>query len=179
MNTQQLNEDVKIKRIQLSASQKFWYYSPSIFFLIPCVLSFWKLTKFYVLDTYQGVRTPQEIASGVYFIIPALLVFLLLRKQLSFKEYQIKYSKIDFEKALKETANTLDWVIDSEEGKVVIAHRNWNWSNSWGELITIVKDTDKIYINSINNPDAIFVSLFSYGWNKKNVRTFIDNIRQN
>lgn len=94
-------------------------------------------------------------------------MLLLLRKQLSFKEYQIKYSKVDFEKALKETANTLDWVIDSEEGKVVIAHRNWNWSNSWGELITIVKDTDKIYINSINNPDAIFVSLFSYGWNKK------------
>jgi len=41
-------------------------------------------------------------------------------------------------------------------------------------MVTIIRDPDRLLINSICDPDNIS-SVASYGWNRKNSRTFLKN----
>jgi hypothetical protein len=42
-------------------------------------------------------------------------------------------------------------------------------------MVTIIKDKDCLLLNSICNPDSMS-SVASYGWNRKNIRTFLKNL---
>lgn len=166
------------KKVKLYKWEKFWHYSVVPFLLIVPMLITWNFIEYY-LGIYEGVRSPFEMVNGYLFIIPAILFYYIQKKRLKLKTYEIRTTEEDFKKAFEKTAIELDWSIEQQSKNFIRAHRGWSWSSSWGELITIIREEDKILINSICDPNAVFISVFSYGWNKRNVKTFVENLKTN
>jgi hypothetical protein len=65
-------------------------------------------------------------------------------------------------------------VIKTKDLFVAKTNPKW-WTGSWGEMITILIDNDKVMINSICDPE-LRASVFSVGRNRKNVNRLIGNI---
>lgn len=172
--TVSVNED---KRITLSKKQLLWHYSVAFFFLIVPLANVWSLVEYYFLDSYNGVLEARDLfLISLGFVFFALAFFFLQRSRLKFKTFYLSYTNEAFDRALKKTSEELKWKIIEKRKGYVRAYRDWDWSASWGELITIKRENGRILINSICNPEAVFISAVSYGWNKKNIRTFIDNL---
>lgn len=167
----------KTEKVKLSFVQLCWHYSVVPFLLITPLLFSWDLLNYYVLRKYDGVREPSELMTiSLFFIALSILFYFIQKRRLRFSEFNIHYTKDAFDKALKKTSEELKWKIIEKRKCYVRAYRNWDGSASWGELITIKQENGRIFINSICNPEAILISVISYGWNRKNVRTFIDNL---
>lgn len=167
----------KTEKVKLSFVQLCWHYSIVPFLLMPSLLLGWNLIGYYVLKKDNGVRDPSELAIILLvFVTLSILLFFIQKRKLRFTEFNISYTNDEFDKALKRTAEELGWKIIEKRKGYVRAYRDWDWSASWGELITIKRDNGRVLINSICNPEAILISVISYGWNRKNVRAFIDNL---
>ena len=137
----------------------------------------YSLFQMYVTKTYTGVRTAQELMfTGYVWLIPAFLLFYFQRNRLKFKEINVQVDTDTFKKAAMLTAEKLGWTISRISSNSITAIRRGGFpSGSWGELITIIKENDRVLINSICDPDNI-ISIASWGWNRKNVNTFKDNL---
>lgn len=159
--------------LKLTKGQLFKHYAIVPFLLIAPIMTTYSLVQIYVTKTYTGVSTADELMlTGYPWLIPALLFYFIQKRRLKFTVINISVDKERFHKAAESTANKLGWTIQHISTDSVIAVRQGRLSSgSWGELITIIRDNDKVLINSICDPDNI-VSVASYGWNKKNVRTF-------
>lgn len=165
-------------RVQLTKQQLFWHFSVVPFLLILPVAILIDIIRIYFDDTYKPVPTEEELLwIAVIFIGLALISFFAQRARLRFIVFEIQYNDGQFENALKMTCENLGWTILTMRKSYVRASRRWNWSSSWGELITIKRKKGKILINSICDPDAI-PSVISYGWNRHNVKTFIGNLKK-
>ncbi len=176
METLFIKEMIKSHRISLSNYQIFWHFSILLFLFVGPLFATWSLIEYYILNSYTGVRKPIEIIDGYLFLIPMLFFYFYQKRKLKLKEFKLKVSNQTFKDAFEKTALELNWNVEINKPTFFRAHRDWNWSDSWGELITIIKDGDRILINSICDPNAIFISVVSYGWNKRNVKTFIKNL---
>ncbi len=154
------------KRVVLRPFEYFWHYSVCFFILNGLLgiiyLDFMKNSEF-VLKQY-------------YYILFILLIimFYIQRRRLKFKIFKTNLSKKDIKDAIKETAIELNWIIDYQNNQITKAHREFDISTggSWGEMITIIYKDNHIYVNSICNPNGLYPSVLSYGWNKKNINTF-------
>ena len=167
----------KRKTLKLTTGQLFNHYAIVLFLLIVPITTTVYLFQIYVTKNYSGVRTTEELMwVGYPGIALAMLVYLLQKKRLKFKEFEISVDADNFKRAGLETASKLGWNIQHISGSSIIAIRPGTLSSgSWGELITIFNDHDKIFINSICDPNNI-ISIASWGWNKKNVKTFMANL---
>lgn len=168
----------KTRRIKLNKEELFWHYSVVLFILMVPIFVTLHIIQYYFFDNYDGVRSPSELAIGYWFILLAILIYYIQKSRLKMKCYNIKTTEEMFKRVIEKTAAELNWSIEQQDKNFVRAHRNWDWSSSWGELITIIREEDKILINSICDPNAIFISVISYGHNKKNVKTFIENLKK-
>ena len=159
--------------LKLTKGQLFGHYAIVPFLLISPIMITYSLFQIYVTKTYTGVSTADELMlTGYPWLIPASLLYFIQKRRLRFTAINISVDKEKFHKAAELTAHKLGWTIQHSTTDSIIAVRQGGFSSgSWGELITIIRDSDKVLINSICNPDNI-VSVASYGWNKKNVRTF-------
>ncbi|MEZ4803506.1 MAG: hypothetical protein R2797_12100 [Gelidibacter sp.] len=168
----------KTKRLKLSKSDLFWHFSIVPLFLIAPIFTLWSFVEYYLLETYDGVRTPIELSkAGIGFLIVAIFFFVLQRNRLKFKEYK-SLTNIEiqsFDLAIQQTARELDWKMDVWEEDFAKAHRNRSDIASRGEMITIIRKNNKILINSICDPNKL-TSVSSLGWNKTNRETFIRNL---
>jgi len=160
------------RKIQLNKRELFWHYSVVLFLLVlPSV------------DLYYEIKKNQplsEIKFSYLFIFFAVIMFYIQRNKLKFKTIQNFYSLEIFDLALKKTAKELNWVIDYRTNDFMRAHRKFDHkeSGSWGEMITINRIDNVILINSICNPNGLFISLFSYGRNKQNINQFVINLEK-
>jgi hypothetical protein len=111
------------------------------------------------------------------FALLAILFSIIQWRRLRFRVFAIQASNKAFQDALSRTAEELGWRIAHNTKRMVRAHRPWNWSGSWGEMITIRRYKDKILINSICDPYTR-PSVVSFGWSRRNVDTFIAYLRQ-
>ncbi len=159
--------------LKLPKWQLFGHYAIVPFLLILPIMTTYSLFQIYVTKNYTGVRTADELMlTGYPWLIPALALYFIQKRRLRFTVINVSVNEEKFHKAVELVADTLAWTIQHSSTDSVIAVRKGGFSSgSWGELITIVRDSDKVLINSICDPDNI-VSVASYGWNKKNVRTF-------
>lgn len=155
----------------LTKGQLFWHYSIILFLLIAPIMATVDVFKYYVTHTYQGVRTIGEMAAWSYLpLIPAIAFYINQKKRLKFKIICVVVDTDSFMNAAKETSKELKWEIIEKNSNLVIARSGFSW-RSWGELITIVKDNDRILFNSICDPDNR-PSIASWGMNKLNLETF-------
>jgi hypothetical protein len=177
MTEQERQQVFDTKRLKLSRSETLTHYSVLLFLLFISFLSLPDLYRFYLTDTYTGLRSGTELLSdSLPWFILAIIFYFIQRRRLQFREFEIAQTVEDFSEALKRTVIELEWTIDEHNQHFVKATRTWNWTGSWGEMITIIRDDKKILINSICDPKSIS-SVASYGCNKRNIKSFINNLQ--
>ncbi len=176
MNKESIDIMKQTKRMLLSRWQTIdHYFIVLIIMLIPGFTLF-SLFEIYIAGTYKGVRTANELISTAWpWIIPAIVFFFLQKRRLIFREVRIEYSDQEFKEAIDRTAKEYEWQIELNNRNVFKAYRPWNWSGSWGEMITIIKDKDQLLMNSICDPNKLS-SVASFGWNRRNIDTFLKNL---
>lgn len=166
----------KNKRLKLTFFQTVTHYGISLLLLFIISLTGWSLIEIYLTETYTGVRTANElIKSSLPFLVLAVIFTVIQYRRLNFKEIEITYTDEQFQEAIDRTVKDLEWRIEKNNKTFFRAVRAWNWSGSWGEMVTIIRDKNRILINSICDPDHMS-SIASYGWNRKNIRTFNKNL---
>lgn len=152
------------KRLKLTTSQTLYHYNVPLFLLIPSAMLGW--------------YTP--LASLPFFLIIIFCAIVQYRR-LRFTEVVVTVTDEQFREAIQRTADELFWVgydddvlrwkIDKNGG---LFYRIYS-----AEMVTIIKENDRLLINSIHNPDGLNTfspSYGSYDWNKENVRTFLQNL---
>jgi len=164
------------KRLKLTTMQAFTHYQIVFFFLFIVLLTAWNLFEIYVTDTYSGVRTGEELLIvALPFLLLAGLFAFVQHRRLRFKEIDAALTEEQFQEVVQRTAKDLSWRIDKNNNTFFRAHRSWNWTGSWGEMVTIIKYKNHLLINSICDPDYVS-SIISYGQNKKNIDVFKKNL---
>ena len=161
------------KLIKLSSWQKVSHYSiVGFLFAIPCFNLFY-LIKHYYTNLSATERHPEEmILISLPFLILGIIFIFIQSARLKFKEIKITNTIDDFQEAIRRTADEYDWRIEFVDDNFLRAYHHDFWAKSTGEMITIIRQDDKIFINSICDPDY-GNSQLSFGWNKKNVRIFL------
>ncbi len=164
---------VKTNSLKLTWGRTFAHYAIVPFLLIAPIFTTYSLIQIYLIKNYTGVRTAQElISTGYLWLIPAVLLYFVQKSRLKFREIKISVTPEKFNEAAILTSDKLNWEIQNLTDNYVVAIRKGNFvGGSWGELITIIRNDEKILINSICDPDNI-ISVASWGWNKKNRKTF-------
>ena len=166
----------KNKRLKLTTLQTLTHYGIVLLLLFIVSLTGWSLVEIYVTDTYSGVRTADELINSSFPFLALALIFAVIQyRRLNFKEIQASYTDEQFQEAIERTVKDLEWRIGKNNKTCFRAVRPWNWTGSWGEMVTISRDKDRLLINSICDPDHMS-SVASYGWNQKNIKTFIKNL---
>jgi hypothetical protein len=164
------------KRLKLSRGQGFTHFFIVFLILFIPGMNLFNLFEIYVTNTYDGVRTSEElISSGWLWIIPAIIFYFIQKRRLRYRDVKVKYTNQEFEEAIERTAKEYEWQIEFNNKNIFRAYRPWNWTGSWGEMITIIKVKDKLLLNSICDPNTIS-SVASFGWNKRNIDTFLKNL---
>jgi hypothetical protein len=166
----------KNKRLKLTTVQTLTHYGIVLLLLFIVSLTGWSLIEIYVTNTHTSVRTADElIKTSLTFLLLAVFFAFIQYKRLMFKEINLTFTEEQFQEAVRRTVKDLEWRIDRNNKTFFRAYRPWNWSGSWGEMVTIIKDKDRLLVNSICNPDSMS-SVASYGWNRKNIQTFLKNL---
>lgn len=169
---------IETGKLKLKLMELLTHYMIVIFLLIPFILNMYSLIQKHLLDNYTGVRSPEEmlVATSPFGII-AIFFFFIQRNRLKFKLVETTISKEKIKEVIEMTSKQLDWnpvIIDS---RLFVAKTHPHLlTGSWGEQITIIIERNKILINSICDPDKMS-SVVSFGRNRKNIRAFIENIR--
>lgn len=176
MKKEWISTMTKNKRMKLTPAHTLDHYLIVLFLLIPFQFPAWSLIEIAVTGTYSGRQTTEEIASvALIFLVCIFFSFLVQYRRLLFKKITLTYSDEQFQEAVERTVKDLKWHIDLNNEAFFRAHRSWDWSSSWGEMVTIIKGKNFLLVNSICNPDARS-SITSWGWNRKNIHTFLEHL---
>lgn len=163
-------------RLKLSKWQLFWHFSIVPFIMIIPIMSAFAIFQIEVTGTYTGVRTAKEhFDMGWPWLIPAIIFAVIQYRRLDFKKIDISLTSEEFKKITKAAGDEMNWTMENVTNDIVIATTGFTWA-SWGERVTIVRDTNFILINSICDPDNR-PSVSSWGRNRKNIEAFRKRIK--
>lgn len=166
----------KTKRLKLKTKELLAHYSFSFLILLLPVMSFIDIVKIWI-GTYDGARTIDDYINVSWpFLLVGLLFIYRQYRRLFFREIRIEHTDNDFQHALGLTSMQLKWRTQATKHgffKAIRVGGDGPWF--WGEMITIISDNKTILINSISDPNQS-PTPSSFGWDRKNVRTFIKNL---
>ena len=176
MTDEQVKRSIDSNELQLSFGDKFAHYFVVVFLLfIPVLSVFFKL-----YDYFEGINNPIEGEIWFILILTALAPFayILQRNRLKFLVVESNLPKEEILRIIEKVAKELEWDIFKKNEKMVLAITSPSFfSGSWGELITILFDKNRILVNSICDPGKK-TSLVSWGRNKNNMLWLIDDINK-
>lgn len=176
MKSNQITIKKNTRRLKLTFIQALTHYGVAFFFMIIVLFTGWSFIEIYVTHTYSGLRSANELLIVTLPFLTLAIIFSIIQyRRLGFKEINIVYSEEHFQKAVLRTVNELKWSIEKNNKTFFRAVRPGNWTMSWGEMVTIIKEKDCLLINSICDPGNMS-SFASFGWNGKNVKTFIRHL---
>jgi hypothetical protein len=169
MNISEIDKTLKSGYLELPLKNKLTHYS-IVFF-----------TGFIALVFTLVFCTKPNIELGLYTLVSGTLSFVfytLQRNRLKMTSIDTDLSNSDVYKIIEKTARELEWypTIIQKDIFTGETHPNIFKVGSWGEQITILIQDSKIFINSICDTNKQ-TSVVSYGRNKRNVQTFIDNLK--
>jgi hypothetical protein len=176
MNRDWIKKMKETERLKLSFWQTVNHYFIVVYILLIPIFTLISVFEIYVTKTYDGVRSAEELLRfSLPWIIPAIAFLFIQKYRLRFKKVTIDYTDEEFKEAVERTVKELEWTIDKNNKTYLRAYRQWNWTGSWGEMITIIRLKNGFLTNSICDPDK-WSSVASFGWNRKNIRTFVKNL---
>ena len=177
MTADNISTSIKTGNLQLTNRDKLAHYGIVGFLLF----IFFMLVLFYVRNLFTDTRYTPETSKvlAIGAIIPGLLgilFYIIQRKRLKLKVTETSLPRATLDKIVAEVAEKLNWKFYIMEEKVIVAKTSPSFfSGSWGEQITILFEKDKVYVNSICDPNKQS-SVVSLGRNKKNVNTLLQAI---
>lgn len=119
-----------------------------------------------------------ELSMVIIPLVLAVIVYLIQKRRLKFRIVQTELSGVQLKEILIKVAKELDWAFIASSKDVYVAKTNPGFfSGSWGEQITILFYQNYVFVNSICDPEKR-ASVVSWGRNRKNEETLIDNIKQ-
>jgi len=145
MTASKIQQMKTTEKLVLTKSQLFWHYSIILLLLVSPIYTTIQVFQYYVLHTYDGVRTIQEMISvGYIWIIPATVMYFIQKRRLRFRVINLSVTANDFKIAVEQTAKGLEWEIEEKSSNFIIAKSGFSY-RSWGELITIIREKEKIF----------------------------------
>src|SRR5690554_2638220 len=103
----------KDKRLKLTTIQTLTHYGIVLLLLFIVSLTGWSLIEIYLTDTYEGVRTADElIKTSLPFFAIAIIFAIIQYRRLNFKEIQVSYTDEQFQEAIARTVKDLEWIIE-------------------------------------------------------------------
>jgi hypothetical protein len=171
MTNKQIRKMRDTQILELSRGQLFWHYSVLVLLLVAPILTTVEAFKYYVLHDYTGPRPVEDLLLIGYLpIIPAIVFYFIQKRRLRFEIIDIQIDADSFKLAAEQTGEELEWDFLKMTPTLIVAKSGFSW-RSWGELITIIREKDRILFNSICDPDNR-PSVASWGMNKLNKKTF-------
>lgn len=165
--------ETKIKqKVHLNLTQTLTHYGIVFFILIPLIIAIFVHLKKLIESEVPAQWSEFEWS---YFIslIPAVIFYFIQKKKLEFQSHPYRVSSEVFDETILRYIDKINLSVDLNNSGKFQAKRPWDWSGSWGEMISIEHQEDQILINSICDPDKES-SVISYGMNKSNIRTFFE-----
>lgn len=163
------NQKEKMKsaeRIKLTKGEWFNHFGISIYLLIPVLmLGYFAIT---------GQNSSRLIYPALIFLGASIFFYWLNSNRLFFQEYKAEMTDEQFERTIKITAKELNWQIVKLKGSYAEAFRYREAFGNGGEKITVKKTVDKVFINSMGNPE-LFRKGYSRKRNKENLNSFLIN----
>jgi hypothetical protein len=105
MNREWIDIMKQTKRLKLSRWQILDHYFIVLFILFIPGLTLFSLFEIYVTETYDGVRTAEELISTAWpWIIPAIAFYFIQKRRLRFREVKVEYLDQEFQEAIERTA---------------------------------------------------------------------------
>jgi hypothetical protein len=167
----------RTKRLKLSTWQTFEHYSIVMFLCLPLLFTLYSIGSAYFGFDEGGRSVSELLPLPVPFIILALIAFFNQRRRLKFTTIHILNTHNDVREALRRTAQSLQWRIETERPDYIRAFRTEPWIGNTGEMVTIIKDGNTLLLNSISDLNRK-PTFSSFGWDKKNINTFLFNLAQ-
>lgn len=161
----------------MTRGQLLTHYGIVLFLLVIVLFTARDLAEIYLTNTYSGVRTARElVTASLPFIAGAIIFAVIQYRKLYFREYRVSVTEEQFREAIERTVKEVGWQIETNNKSLFRANRHGGyWSASWGEMVTILKDKDRLLINSICDPGHVS-SIASFGWNRRNMDAFLGNL---
>lgn len=175
-NSYQPEYDYNIKRLRLKGKGYFGHYAFVLLPLIPAFMSFFNYIQF-LNGTSEGVITKYDLFkdAGIFTII-ALVLLLLQFNRLKFKIIETNISTEAVLDLCRKFAriNNLELRFQSQNEFVAVSNGFLSFG-TWGEMLTVIIQDKKVYINSICDPYKR-PNLISMGKNKAYKRALIKTI---
>ena len=166
------------ERIELTRFEKFEHYLFVFWFGFPLIFIIYFFIEEYLLKLPNPNKNAFDL---IYFLIGFLSLslgsYLIQRRRTYFETYKGQLSNKDFKKAVKLTGKELRWKIEELTNDYAKAYSFGKGFGSSEERIIIKKTVEKIFINSIRNPEN-GRNRYHSKRNKQNVVIFASNTSQ-
>jgi hypothetical protein len=167
----------KTGKLPLSSWKLFWHFAVVSLLLIPSIILLVYTVKYIFGDESTTLTMLKRMMPLVCFSLTlAIILYIIQRRRLRFKIIQLRVDPNTFVSIAAKTAKEANWQIVEKTSSIIVAKTGFSW-RSWGELITIVRDEDRVLFNSICDPDNM-ISIASWGRNISNFTDFKDRLMQ-
>lgn len=177
MTPTQVNDSISTGELKLTKGKSFSHYTMVwILFAIP--LCFIVINVIYFILGKPKPLIEDEVWIYIVPPIPGVICYKIQKNRLKFEVIETDLTRTELNVIIGKVAEKLEWEFNTENENVIVATTFPSLlSGSWGERITILFDNNRVFINSICDPDKQS-SMVSMGRNKKNVNTLVEEIRK-
>jgi hypothetical protein len=169
MTREQYDKSIKTGELQLSGWGKISYYFVAFLLFFVSLIS---LAALLFDKSKNFVKPPVG-----FIIVPAILgslVYLYQKRGLKFHVIETKLSQKEVSVLVKKLCDEQKWSMAFEDGDALIAKTDVN--NPWrkSKKITTLFDRNKLFVNSIYDPDLNKSGLDLFGNNSEVIKIIID-----
>lgn len=175
----------RTKRVKLSRRETLNHY---IFVALVGLVPLFLVYDFIriAFGTYDGKREPEEMLPTFFIsVIITLTAFFYTRNKLQFKTITVEHDADHFQDAVRRTVKQLNWSLESVNSHFVRAYRHDDLVappilvhyKTIGEMITILRDGNTLYLNSVYSP-KLRANIFAFRQNRINLRQFLINLQE-
>jgi hypothetical protein len=177
MTTREIQISKEKQELQLSFWQKTTHYGIVIgILIIPITIIILSVKN--RLNESENDFPENQLWFIIIPILISILFYLLQKRRLKFKVIDTNLNVIEIKKIITEIEEQRKWIKNKNTENYYTATTYPSFfSGSWGELITIIFAENRIYFNSICNPNEKS-SVVSMGRNKKHYLTLLNRINQ-
>jgi hypothetical protein len=175
-----IKQSLESGKLALSGWEWFTHFEPA--FALAFIASLMPAFSVYDLLTVGEIVLPDSVPK-VFFVatvIPAtaaVLLYTYRQRELILTRIDTDRSRQEITTAIVELAGKNDWEVRNKTKRYMVLRTHPRfWSGSWGERMTVLFEKDKVWVNSICDPEKQ-ASVVSMGRNRQNVAALIVTIR--
>jgi hypothetical protein len=156
MTQEIIDKSINTARLQLKFWQRISHYGVGHgFAALPFAMTY-VCIKDYIENQLIERGIIAAVIIGLVGIIVAGIFYYLLFRQLKFTIIRTEHNREDIERAIKKTADELEWIINDRDSKYIIAIQKPSPFFESAHRITIIFNNDKVLINSISVGHVMF-----------------------